>query len=307
MMKLHAGRFFLFSPLLTGWIAVAVPQIGFSQSAAAQAQLEPPGTQKAEKPLEFAAVSIRQNKTGGPQLFGSATPDGYQMRNMFLAAPIVTAYVPQTGGASSYSDDQLAGFPSWLTSDSDHYDIDAKIDEADLAKWQDPALQPAMLRAMLQSMLADRLKLVVHRATKIGPVYLLEVGKNGPKFKATNPADAHSGAYPFPGGGMLSMEIQNGLMTIHYFGISMEQLATLWSGQEGRPVQDKTGLAGKYDIAIQKTVHNAAPSAGQPDASPPDSDSSIFSAAEELGLRLEPAKGEIETLVIDHVERPSQN
>jgi bla regulator protein blaR1 len=259
------------------------------------------------KPLEFAAVSIRQNKAGGQQQFGAATQDGYSMRNMFLAAPILTAYVPLTGGASSYSDDQLVGIQSWLTSDSDRYDIDAKVDEADLENWQNPALQPAMMRAMLQSMLADRLKLAVHRGTRVGPVYSLVAGKNGPKFKETNSSDPHAGSYPFPGGGRLSMELIGDQMEIHYFGISMAQLATMWSGQEGRPVLDKTGLAGKYDITIQKTAHVATPSAGPPDGSASDSEPSIFSLAEELGLRLEAGKGEVETLVIDHVERPSVN
>jgi bla regulator protein blaR1 len=224
------------------------------------------------------------------------------MRNTFLAAPIVTAYVPQTGGARFYSDAQIVGLPSWLTSDSDHYDIDAKVDDADISNWQNPALQPSMLQAMLQAMLAERLKLVVHRETKIGPVYSLVRGKGGPKFKETDPNDAHSGSYPFPGGGRLSMELRDGQMTLHYFGISMAQLASLWSDQERRPVQDNTGLAGKYDITIHKPAYSAEASAG-----PQESEPSIFSLARDLGLELDPSNSQIEILVIDHVERPSEN
>jgi bla regulator protein BlaR1 len=252
-------------------------------------------------------VSIRRNNAGGPQQFGAATPDGYSMRNMFLAAPIVTAYVPQTGGAKFYADSQIVGLASWLTSDSDHYDIDAKVDDADIPNWQNPALQPSMLRTMLQSMLADRLKLVVHRETKIGAVYSLVRGRGGLKFKETDPNDTHPGSYPFPGGGRLSMELRGGEMTIHYFDISMAQLASLWSDQEGRPVEDSTGLTSKYDITIRKPAHPAEPSAGPQDSSTSESEPSIFSLAEELGLKLEPSKEQIETLVIDHVERPSEN
>jgi uncharacterized protein (TIGR03435 family) len=55
--------------------------------------------------------------------------------------------------------------------DSIRYDIDAKVSEADLPKWKDPTLQPAMLRAMLQAMLADRFNLALHRETKEVPIY----------------------------------------------------------------------------------------------------------------------------------------
>ena len=105
-----------------------------------------------------------------------------------------------------YSRDQYTGMPAWMIGDDDRYDVDAKVDEADLADWQNPAKQPAMLRSMLQAMLEDRLKLVVHRSTREAAVYLLLVGKNGPKFKETNPSETHPGARPMPGGGTLSRE-----------------------------------------------------------------------------------------------------
>jgi bla regulator protein BlaR1 len=275
---------------------------------APQAPSEHHDSQGQPKELAFAAVSIHRNKSRGPQQFGAATADGYRMKNMFLAAPIVTAYVPSAGGASSYADDQIVGMPSWLTSDEEQYDIDAKVDEADLPNWQNPATRQTMLRSMLQSMLADRLKLVVHRATMTGPVYRLVMGKSGgPKFKESDPNDPHPGSYPFPGGGQLSMELHGDQMTTHYFGISIGQLAAMWSGQEGRPVIDATGLTGKYDLTIRKTIQ-ARPATAEPMVAPgPGSQESTTSLAEQLGLRLEAGKGEIETLVIDHVEHPSEN
>ena len=152
------------------------------------------------KNLKFAVVSIRQSKSGGSQNWGEATPDGYEMRNMFLMAPILTAY-PPTGGASAY--DRVIGGADWLGNDW-NYNIDAKVDPADLADWQNPKKQPAMLRAMLQAMLADRMKLKVHRITKEGPVYALVVGGKGSRLKETDPNDPHPGAYPMPGGGKTS-------------------------------------------------------------------------------------------------------
>ena len=256
------------------------------------------------KQRNFAVVSIRKNNSGGPQHGGVSTADGYQMKNLFLGYLIRIAYVPQTGGAASYFVDQLIGMPAWLTGDDDCYDVDAKVDEADLADWQNPAKQPAMLRSMLQAMLEDRLKLVVHRSTREAPVELLVVGKNGPKFKETNPGELHPGSRPMPGGGTLSREQEDDQMTVHYFGTSIAQLAT-WVLGTGRPVEDKTGLAGRYDVTIQKPA--LQPNAQQGGISAPDLGPSATSIADQLGLRLEPSKGQVETLVIDHVERPSPN
>jgi bla regulator protein BlaR1 len=256
------------------------------------------------KPWKFAVVSIRKNNSGGPQHIGIATAGGYQMKNLFLGYLFWIAYVPQAGGASFYFADQFIGMPAWLIGDDDRYDVDAKVDEADLADWQNPAKQPAMLRSMLQVALEDRLKLVVHRSTREAPVDLLVVEKNGPKFKEANPGELHPGSRPMPGGGTLSREEEEGQMIVHYFGISIAQLAALVLGT-GRPVEDKTGLTGKYDVTIRKPVPQ--PHAQQAVISPPDPEPSPASIADQLGLKLEPSKGQVEILVIDHVERPSQN
>lgn len=260
------------------------------QSAAA------PAAVATAKPLAFEVVSIRLNKTGGAQKFGP-TPDGYRMTNLFIQMPIVTTYVPQVGGSAHYAPEQVAGLPDWVL--NDRYDIDAKVSEADLADWKSPAKQPAMLRAMLQAMLEDRLKLVVHRGTKEVPVYSLVVGKSGPKFKETNPDETHPSGTAHPGGGVTIPEMRDGQMTAHSFGVSMPMLAWFLSEPAGRPVQDKTGLTGNYDFWFRTPASVDAPAS---DPAP-----SVFSVVEELGLKLVPAKGQVETLVIDHIERPSVN
>lgn len=255
-----------------------------------------------ENQWRFAVVSIRRDIAGGPQHVGTATADGYQMENLFMGYLILMAYLPDTGGVPFYSPDQFVGMPAWLTGDDDRYDVYAKVDEQDLADWQNPAKQPVMLRSMLQAMLADRLKLVVHRSSREAGVYLLKVGKNGVKFKETNPAELHPGARPMPGGGMLSREEKDEEMTVHYFGISIAQLARFVLGDAGRPVQDRTGLNGRYDVTVVRPMPQGA---GTPQVRPVE-----LSAAEvagQLGLKLEPARGQIETLVIDHVERPTAN
>jgi uncharacterized protein (TIGR03435 family) len=257
------------------------------------------------KQWKFAVVSIRKNNSGGPVHIGVATADGYQMKNMFLGYLFLSAYSPQAGGAAFYSVGQIVGMPAWLEGNDDRYDVDAKVDDADLADWQNPAKQPAMLRSMLQALLEDRLKLVVHRSTREAPVYRLVVGKNGPKFKETNPGEPHPGARPMPGGGTFSREQNDDWMRLHYFGISIAQLASFELGDAGRTIEDQTGLAGRYDFTIEMPVPQ--PGTQQGGIAMPGLGPSAFSIANQLGLKLEPAKGQVETVVIDHVERHSPN
>ena len=220
---------------------------------------------------------------------GLPTADGYRMTNLFLWYLIRMAYLPQGDSAPYYFNSQIIGMPDWLTSDNDRYDVDAKVDEADLADWQNPVRQPLLQQSMLRMMLEDRLNLVVHRGHKEAPVDLLVVGKNGPKFKMTNPNETHPGARPMPGGGSLSREESDDEMTIHYFAISIAQLASFVVGT-GRPILDRTGLAGRYDVTIQRPL--LRPSAQQEDKSAPDLEPSAASIADQLGLRLEPSKGQ---------------
>jgi len=284
--------------LAAGWMALAalvvvlVP-VGWTQS--------PVGGKK----LEFDVASIRHSQPGQGQQQIGPSADGYRMKNMFLEIPILTAYTPTVGGAAFYAPDQTVGFLDWVINDT--YDIDAKVSEADLANWKNPALQPAMLRAMLQSMLTDRLKLVVHRSMKETAVYSLVVGKNGPKFKETNPAKPHQG-FTLPGGAIISTEFHDGERIDHFYGISIPMVGGFLLGSADRPVQDKTGLAGLYDITIRSPAPVRTPQGEQPqNAAPPDPGPSVFTKAEELGLKLVPEKGQVETLVIDHIERPSEN
>jgi uncharacterized protein (TIGR03435 family) len=295
-------------------IALAVflgfsPALGLGQTTVAATSQKTAGRVNAgsaeSKQWKFAVVSLRKNNSGGPTHIGVATADGYQMKNLFLGYLFLSAYAPQTGGAAFYSVGQIVGMPAWLEGNDDRYDVDAKVDDADLADWQNPAKQPAMLRSMLQALLEDRLKLVVHRSTREAPVYRLVVGKNGPKFRETNPGEPHPGVRPMPGGGTFSREQNDDRVRLHYFGISIAQLASFELGDAGRTIEDQTGLAGRYDFTIEMPVPQ--PGTQQGGIAMPGLGPSAFSVADQLGLKLEPAKGQVETVVIDHVERPSPN
>ena len=136
------------------------------------------------KPLAFDVVSIREdNAVPSPEspAQNGPTPDGYRLKDAPLLAVIQTAYLPSEGGLT-FRPNRIMGLPGWAFN-LIRYDIDARVSEADLPKWEDPALQPAMLRAMLQAMLADRFKLAIHREAKVIPIYELRIGRKGPKFK----------------------------------------------------------------------------------------------------------------------------
>ena len=261
------------------------------------------------KAYAFEVISIRQNntslrgQTGIPQ--SGPTADGYRLANDSLLLVLLAAYVPQTGGATFYGLDQIIGRPDW----SERYDIGARISDEDRTAWQNPAEQKVMLPAMLQAMLAERCKLAVHREVKEGAVISLVLAKGGPKFKETDPTVEHPAGYKLPGGAEEVMTFTKDGMSRNMYGISMASLASMLSMSVGRPVQDKTGLTGKYDITMKEPAPSGSAQGEQQDgtaASDPGGSAS-YSMVNDLGLKLEPAKGQVETLVIDHMERPSEN
>jgi uncharacterized protein (TIGR03435 family) len=273
-----------------------------------------PAAAKPAKPMAFDVVSIRQNlvaptqRRNGPPQFGP-TADGYRMVGGPLLLPIITAYIPQTG-AAAFMPDQIKGLPDWVMRDA--YDIDAKVSEEDMAEWQKPASQKTMLPAMMQALLEDRFKLAVHREIKDAPVYLLTVGKGGPKFKESDPTVEHPDGMKLPWGGVLVQS--KGAPTL--YDTSMASLATLLSSMggergTGRQIQDKTGLTGRYDITIKPPDMGPPPPPSPGDAGgaalASDPTSMLFTLVEGLGLKLESGKQPVETLVIDHIERPSEN
>jgi uncharacterized protein (TIGR03435 family) len=200
----------------------------------------------------------------------------------------------------------IPGGPSWIN--SDRYDIQAKISDSEIGELNKLGVdqQLAQKRLMLQSMLADRFKLKVHRVTTRAPCYALVIGKNGSKLKETKSIDP-----ALPDGKMFA---QPGAVTAE--GVSLAQLVFVLTGPLNCPVLDKTGLAGKYDFTLQYSPDQASnpmfmrPEAGQQESAPaPDaSGPSLFTAVrEQLGLRLMPTTVPVEGIVIDHVEKPSEN
>jgi uncharacterized protein (TIGR03435 family) len=279
--------------LLAGAMAVGMPIVFGQINAAPTGDL--PG---------FEVASVKPHKSGeGSTIL--LTADGLTATRVTVKFLIKQAY--------DVEDDQISAAPGWL--DSETYDVVAKVSSSDL-----PALdkldEKQRLR-MLQPVLAERYQLNVHRAPKEIPVYALVIAKNGPKLHVAKPGDTYPDGLKGPDGkpgrpGMMMWS--RGRLVAQ--GIPIASLLPPLTQQLERTVLDKTGLTGTYDITLLWTpeddrapMYNGAD--GNRQASAPAADSSgasIFTAIQEqLGLKLESQKGQVEGLIIDHVERPSGN
>ena len=176
-------------------------------------------------------------------------------------------------------DYQVSGGPGWLT--TDWYAIEAKAPDA-------AAGQPEML-LMLQSLLVDRFQLELRRATKDLNVYELKVDRNGPKLRPLKDGEASQCAR--------DNSFVCGIRTPAQLARSLQHLVD-------RPVIDKTGLDGRFDILLDFDVYS---SRGQ--TPPPGFDKpSVFKALQDqLGLRLEPQKASFSELTVESIRRPTEN
>ena len=213
------------------------------------------------------------------------------------------------------------GGPSWI--ESDLWDIEAKAEEGVVpprTRMPDLSVPPDTIALMVQSLLEDRFHLKLHSEIRQMPIYELTIAKGGPKTKLSNdqspPQLPDPQSPPRPGGPIPRGAMTMGRGNFEVSAISIDNLArALGALYLGRTVIDKTGLKGLYDIKLQWTPDPAFPGpAGPggpvgPEATPADpSGPSIFTALQEqLGLRLESSTGPEEVLVIDGVQRPSEN
>jgi len=229
----------------------------------------------------FDIASVKPSPSGGGGMDVTFDTGRLTLRNATLKFCIEFAY--------RVKDFQVSGGPAWLASET--FDIDAKA--AGPADSQE-------LRRLLQTLLADRFQLRVRLETKEGPTYALIVARGGSKLHEVPPGDGP--------------EMRTSRNRLNARKISMSGIAQALSGLLGHTVVDLTGLKGVYDVILnwapderQTTQKPGVPAeavAPGENASGP----SIFAAVQEqLGLRLEARRGPVETLVVDHAERPTAN
>jgi uncharacterized protein (TIGR03435 family) len=247
-----------------------------AQSAAPPAAVSVPD---AKLPV-YDAVVIKPNSSGSGSSRISSNADLYNATNVSLKALLQDAY--------NVKADMITGVPKDM--ESAHFDIQAKVIEPDLDVLK--KLDLDQRRAMRRAILLDRFQLQVHTEVKTLPVYEMSLTKDGPKFKEStstgNGSSTHT--HNIPHGTELNAR-----------NVTMASFAGTLYSEVHRTVLDKTGLAGKYDIDMKWSPDDAA----TPD---PDAGPSVYTALQEqLGLKLQSAKGPVETLVVDHVEMPSAN
>lgn len=310
--KSHSKR----TPLLEVAGLLVIPTvILFGGLHATQARAQSPtqaeGHNSEQPDSVFEVVSIKQNKNASGMIRLGLWGERFLATGMTLHGLIQESFVIE--------EDELAGEPHWVKSES--YDVEAKMDHSVAEHLNQLSFDQRLIQyhRMLQTVLAYRFKLVFHWGTKELPVYALIVAKGGPKIQEAKPGDTYpNGTEDLDGQGHGDiMRFGRGILAGQ--GVSIAFLVQMLSQQQlGRHVLDKTGLAGKYDFTLQWTPdmnqgarlkalndgHSAAGGAPPPE----DSGPSLFSAIQDqLGLKLQPEKGPVPILVIDHVERPSEN
>ena len=186
--------------------------------------------------------------------------------------------------AYSVQQKQIAGGPAWFG--TDRFDIKGVPDAEGEPSWQQQ-------KVMLQKLLADRFKITFHREKRELSIYAITVLKSGPKL-ATSKSDPNALADQ-TGNGNGSQQM------VKYTNNSMAEFALALQSNLDRPVVDQTGLNGKFDFSLEWTSDQSQ--AADSNAAP------VFFTAiqEQLGLKIEATKGLADVLVIDHVERPSDN
>jgi bla regulator protein blaR1 len=248
--------------------------------------------------FEVATIKPSQADATGIRAFGPKGADRFLAMNVTVKDLIDFAYTID-------DDRQVAGLSGWML--SKQYDIDAKVGDAEVAAMSKlpPSYNP--YRFMQQALLADRFKLTVHFETRLLPIYALVVAKDGPKLKASEMDPANRAKTVKPA------FIQAGSGKAAGAGTTIGALAEVLErqnevgnppGGRGRIVVDKTNLSGLYDWTLHWTPWQDLSSGEVADSKGP----SLFTALQEqLGLKLEPTKGEVEVVVIDHIDLPSEN
>jgi uncharacterized protein (TIGR03435 family) len=236
----------------------------------------------------------------------------------------------------AFRDSQLVGGPAWIT--ADRWNIEAKAEEGSIPPPSGPPDPnvPTPIGIRLQSLLEDRFQLRTHRESRELPIYVLTVFKDGLKMKSVDAPPRPTPGQPLPppppppppgapGGGLpQNFTPPPGMIMVSPAGIlasaaNISQIVNLLSGRLGRPVIDKTGLKGFFDVRLEFAPESApggigpiGPPPGGPPVAPPSASDpagpSIFTAVQEqLGLKLESTKGPVDVLVIDNVQKPAEN
>jgi uncharacterized protein (TIGR03435 family) len=247
----------------------------------------------------FDVASVRRGDSSAGAGRFDATPGRYLHENMPLLNAISLAF--------DLPVHQFAGPLPALTREL--FTIDARMPVASTA---------AELKLMLRALLIDRFTLRVHVESREQDAYALTLargdGRLGPQLRPSRvdcPArmEAQRRNEPLPpqpeGSKPCTFNYAPGRIDLG--GMPLSALAQLLVGQVGRPVVDRTGLTGTFDVELQWSLATAAALSAASNAAGSDGPSIFTAVQEQIGLKLEPAKTSVDYLVIDHIEPPGPN
>jgi uncharacterized protein (TIGR03435 family) len=247
----------------------------------------------------FEVASIKPNTSGSDGGSIGRRGDAFAATNVPLTALLDYAYGPPGG---SLLKEQIIGAPEWAN--TDRFEVQAKLPRDGVAATIERTKQ------MLQSLLQERFQLKAHRESRNLPVYNLVLIKKGPKLSMDQtPPDPRQRFIQFsssrdqqatlPRGAMRLITEASGV-TLSGTAIPVSQVVSLLQGRSDRMIFDKTDFSGLFDIHLE-----FSPTATTSVTA--ESDVSLFTAIQEIGLKLESAKAPVEVLVIDSVLKPSVN
>ena len=269
-------------------LAVAIAALSCSGSIGAQAPTASPR-------VAFEVASIKPNVSRDPMESVSLQPSGgLRMTGFRLHTLIRVAYATGT----TLTPEQVVGGPAWIS--SDRYDIVAKA-EGDLM-FDVEGRRPARVIAMLKTLIEDRFAVRVHAESRSMPAFALRLsrkdGRPGSQLSESKAQCARDATTAVPAAAdpehWCGFRRGPGSVMARY--VTMPEVATYFSGFAvvGRPVLDRTGLAGRYDLRVQFIEG-------------PDADSGSFFTAigEQLGLAFQSERATVPVIVVDRAERPS--
>jgi uncharacterized protein (TIGR03435 family) len=243
---------------------------------------------------EFEVASIKR----------SATPPPGNMRTLSNGETIISSTPIRIVISRGYDFDDVVGVPSWA---SDGYDVHVK---------PPTGASREQIKEMWQSLLASRMKFASHYETREVPAYTLVLarsdGRLGPELKLATVECATAGTQSVITGGPNKEEALKHCETMSAPGllasgsVLMERFAFYLGAPAGRPVTDATGLAGRYSVALTYSIPSP-PGSGRPPSGTPDAPEVFTAVQEQLGLKLQSSTTQSQVLVIDHIERPTEN
>jgi uncharacterized protein (TIGR03435 family) len=265
---------------------------------------------------QYEVASVRPSINLDRGMVSRNLPDGLFVQNASLGMLLRQAY------GEDYTGERIIGMPLWAK--EARFDITAKVDpsqvvtlerlmgsrEEQIKRWQ--ANIPSVRMRMLQQLLRDRFGLEVHHENRKARIILMLVDKKGSRLTTAHEGDTYNKGLSLPGQKGSAGLVRTLPNEITAQGIPMGYLAKLLSTYMGRTVLDGTSLKENYDFTLRWSS-DANPSQRSPSAEITtqgsyDEAASLETAVkEQLGLRLQVATGDVDHLVIDRVERPSEN